>query len=117
MYSKCTLFYKSPKNWGITHIYVQTMLYQASPRGGGGGAGNEAKAELDLLWIEGIPSRKTLLKEINTMQGWKVDWSIFDQCSGLPGDWHKMLSPWPHLYQRWETECTMHKLPGMRESF
>ena len=48
MYGKYTLFYKSPKTGDITHIYVQTMLYQASPREGGE-VENEAKAESDLL--------------------------------------------------------------------
>ena len=49
MYGKYTLFYKSPKTGDITHIYVQTMLYQVSSRGGEREAGNEAKAESDLL--------------------------------------------------------------------
>ena len=40
MYGKCTLFYESPKNWGIICACANSV-YQASPGGGGGGGGGE----------------------------------------------------------------------------
>ena len=43
MYSKHTLFYESPKNWGYLRACANSV-YQASPWGEG--PGNEAKA----LW-------------------------------------------------------------------